>query len=223
MNYANDGQASHTRSGTKASSWECLSAIVNSLPDFALAAAFLITWVRPDTFGEQAVKWLVLVMLMEFLAVHSGFMMSGYAFTQKGRARRSAIVIGLGAFYALFAGGIALASQSWRPLIFICVLVMNRLIGVLFAPVPDAAQKAFVIGNWAFACAMFVVGCTATAALRIPPFGVTPAVVAAQRFEFTGLYADKPETALAFGFIYFFLVALFELIIPFLVRRLHTS
>lgn len=52
-----------------------LADVLSALPDFCIAATFLITWVRPLAFGGRMVAYLMLVMLLEFIVVHSaGFM-----------------------------------------------------------------------------------------------------------------------------------------------------
>ena len=47
--------------------------LVTALPSAALAVTFLITWIAPYTFGEQVVRRLVLLMLLEFIIIH-GYM-----------------------------------------------------------------------------------------------------------------------------------------------------
>ena len=42
-----------------------------AIPDFALSAAFLVTWVAPSTFGQQAVRQSMNVMLYGFFVVHA--------------------------------------------------------------------------------------------------------------------------------------------------------
>ena len=52
-----------------------MPAVINAAPDFGLSGAYLITWFYPTAFGEHFVVHIMLVMLLEFIIVHSsGFM-----------------------------------------------------------------------------------------------------------------------------------------------------
>ena len=86
-----------------------LAGLIQAAPDIGLSAVFLITWLRPDTFGPQMVKRLVLVMMLEFIVVHSaGFM--GAATVGAGNAfQRIMVILGFGLFYSLFTGAFSLA------------------------------------------------------------------------------------------------------------------
>ena len=179
------------------------AAWLNALPDFCFAAAFAVTWIAPDTFGRQTVRFLVLVMLMEFIVVHSTAFMGNVVVSRAGRGARAGAVAGFGVFYSLFAGAIALAFKSWWPITTFWGQTLNRLLGVLLGQAPDEEQKAFIRRSWAASMIFYLVGCFATIILPIPALGVTPAVVAAQHFSASGAWVEAPERALAFGVLYF--------------------
>jgi hypothetical protein len=185
--------------------------LLSALPDTGFAAVFLITWIRPATFGAQMVKWLMLVMLMEFIIIHSSAFMGTVAFASADRSRRSLGILGFGAFYTLFAGAISLAFRSWWPLATFWGQTLNRLLGVILGQVPDQEQKAFVMRGWGAAVFFYVGGCMATVLLPVPRLGITSAVVAAQRIPGSGLWVDHPEKVIAFGVVYFGLTAWSEL------------
>jgi hypothetical protein len=180
-----------------------IASILNAAPDFATAGVFLVTWIAPATFGEQALKRLMLVMLLEFVVVHSAAFMGTVAVAPAGRAKRALGIVGFGAFYSLFAAAMGLAFQSWWPVIAFAGLTLNRLLGVLLGQVPDAEQKAFIRMGWVASVEFFVGGCFLTMLLPVPALGVTPAVVAAQHFSVTGLWIEEPQRVLAFGVVYF--------------------
>ena len=179
------------------------ASILNAIPDFATAGAFLITWIAPATFGADALKRFMLVMLLEFVVVHSAAFMGTVAIAPASAAKRAFGILGFGAFYSLFAGGMGLAFHSWWPVFAFAGLTVNRLLGVLLGQVPDAEQKAFIQMGWAASVAFYVGGCFLTILLPIPALGITPAVVAAQHFTATGLWIAQPQRVLAFGVVYF--------------------
>ena len=52
-----------------------LPAMLAAAPDIGLAAVFLIVWLAPEAAPAGTLTWLLLVMLLEFIIVHSsGFM-----------------------------------------------------------------------------------------------------------------------------------------------------
>jgi hypothetical protein len=184
---------------------------LSALPDLGFAGVFLITWLQPSTFGPLMVKWLLVVMLVEFIIIHSAAFMGVVAFGPGGRAGRSARIVGLGAFYTLFAGAMSLVFRSWWPIGAFWGQTLNRLLGVILGQAQDADQKALVMSGWAAAVAFYLLGCFATILLPIPRLGITPAVVAAQHIPGGGLWVEHPEKVIAFGVVYFGLTAWSEL------------
>jgi hypothetical protein len=185
--------------------------LLSAFPDFGFAAVFLITWVRPATFGSQTVKWLLVVMLMEFIIIHSSAFMGTVAFARADRSRRALAILGFGAFYTLFAGAVSLAFRSWWPITTFWGQTVNRLLGVIVGQVPDAERRAFVMRGWGAAVFFYVGGCLATVVLPVPRLGITGEVVAAQHIPGSGLWVEHPEKVIAFGVLYFALTAWSEL------------
>lgn len=183
------------------------SGLFNALPDLVLSVVFLVTWIRPDALGDFMVRWLLLVMLMEFIVLHSAAFMGTVAFAPGSRARRSLALLGFAALYTLFAGAFSLIFRSWWPLASFWGLSLNRLLGVVLGQVPDEEQKAFVMRGWSAGIAFYLLGCFATLLLPVPALGITPRAVAAQHIPGTGLWVQQPYRVIAFGFFYFFLTA----------------
>ncbi len=197
-----------------------LAGLLQAGPDLALSIIFLITWLRPDTFGPEFVKHLVLVMLLEFIVIHSaGFM--GAATIQAGSPiKRLGVILGFGVFYSLFTGAFSLAFHTIWPFVSFWILVANRMMGVVVSPVTDLQDANVVMGSWALTVVAYLGCCFLTVLAPMPRFGITPEVVQRQAFSGGGLWIDQPHTAIAFGFLYFLLVGLGELV---LVGRLASS
>jgi hypothetical protein len=199
------------------------SGLLNALPDLAFSVVFLVTWIRPDALGEFMVRWLLLVMLMEFIVLHSAALMGTVALAPGSRARRGLAILGFAVLYTLFAGAFSLAFKSWWPLASFWALTLNRLLGVLIGQVPDEEQKAFVMRGWSAGIAFYVLGCFATVFLPVPALGLTPAVVAAQHIPGKGLWVEQPHKVIAFGFLYFLLTAWSEANAHAWMRRAGTA
>lgn len=185
--------------------------LVNAAADFGFAGVFLVTWIAPDTFGQQTLRFLMLVMLMEFVVVHSSAFMGNVIISRAGRGARAAALVGFGLFYSLFAGAFALGFKTWWPITMFWGQTLNRLLGVLFGQVPDDEQKAFIQRSWIASVLLYLLGAFVTVILPVPRLGVSSAIVAAQHITATGLWPEHPERVLAFGVIYFGLTGLSDL------------
>lgn len=188
-----------------------LAAAVQAAPDLGLAAVFLVTWIRPNALGQTMVKHLVLVMLVEFLVIHSAGFMSGAALGAASRPKRLLAILGLALFYSMFTGAFSLAFHTSWPFISFWVLVANRMLGVIVSPVEDLKGANVVMAGWALNVLAYLGCCFLTVMVPMPRFGISAEVVAAQHFSGGGLWIDQPQTAVAFGFFYFLVVGLGEI------------
>jgi len=188
-----------------------LPAVVAALPDFGLAALYLITWVAPRRVGPDRIGHLLLIMLLEFIVVHSAGFMGAAAIGDASRLRRTGWILGLGAFYTLFVGAFALAFGTWWPLGAFWALTLNRLLGILLGQVPSEDGKLFIMRGWAVAVMAYLGAVFATTLLPVPALGIDAAVRAAANLTGGGLWIDEPQRVIAAGFLYFAALGLSEL------------
>jgi len=189
-----------------------LPSLIAALPDFGLAAAFLATWIAPDLLGVQRIGHLMLVMLLEFIVVHSAAFMGSVAIGAATPIERTKRVVGIGLFYTMFVGGFAAAFRTWWPLGAFWGLTLNRLLGMLVGQVPTEDAKAFMQRGWAVGALAYLAAVGLTTFLPIPRLGITRAVRAAADLPGSGLWVDEPERVLAAGFLYFAALGLSELV-----------
>jgi hypothetical protein len=190
-----------------------LAGLVQAVPDLGLSAVFLITWLRPDTFGPEFVKRLVLVMLLEFIVIHSAGFMGAATVSAASPVRRGLVILGFGLFYSLFTGAFSLAFHTSWPFLSFWVLTANRMLGVVISPVADLKEANVVMAGWALTVVAYLGCCFLTVLVPIPRFGITAEVVQRQAFSGGGLWIDQPHTAIAFGFLYFLVVGLGEMLL----------
>ncbi|HEV8584006.1 MAG TPA: hypothetical protein VGT02_03445 [Methylomirabilota bacterium] len=185
-----------------------MKAVVAAFPDVVLALAFLITWIAPSTLGPGMVSSLTLLMLLEFINVHSaglmGIVLTGAADTTK----KVKLILGLGALYTLFVVGMALAFKTWWPLTAFWLLTLNRLLPTLLRQAPTGQERYIVTVSWVAGCAFYLFFVCATTLLPLPRFGTTRGAAGGSG---SGLWIDEPHRALAFGFLYFTAVAALQL------------
>lgn len=179
-----------------------LQLLFAALWDFSLAATFLITWLRPYTFGERMVHHLVFVMLVEFLIVHATGFLSALSGGGEGRRSQAFILVVLTLLYMLFAAAFSAMYGGPWPVFALLMLIIPKVPVILSKHLGDDAQFA-AMAHWAAMTALYLFGCFATLVYEVPPLGVTPEVIAAQGFTVDGEWPEQPYRVLAFGVIYF--------------------
>jgi hypothetical protein len=196
-----------------------VAGLVTATPDFLVAASCLLTWLQPTRLGQRMVAHLVLVMLLEFIVVHSAGFIGVVIVGNGSRLQKVLVLLGLGLLYSLFTGGFSLAEHTWWPFTTFWILVANRILSVLVSPAEDLRDFPVVMVMWATGAALYLFGAALTSALPVPSLGVTPAVVALQGFRSSGLWVEEPWRPLAFGVFYF---ALFGVAEMFIAMRMAT-
>ena len=184
---------------------------IAALPDFALGLTFLAAWLAPATMPAGSVKHLLLVMLLEFIIIHSSAFLGSVAIRGGPRGPRIMGIATLGLFYSIFAGAFSLAFHSWWPILSFWGLMLNRMLGVLIGQAPGEQQKAFIQRTWAASALFYLLGCFITILLPLPALGLTPGVVASLHLPGSGAWISQPHRAMAFGFLYFTAIACSEL------------
>jgi hypothetical protein len=188
-----------------------LPALFAAAPDLGLAAVFLLVWIAPGMAPAGTLEWLMLVMLLEFIIVHSSAFMGTVMFGTGTRAQKLMRVLGLSAFYTLFVGGFALAFKTWWPLASFWGLQVNRMLGVLVGQPPRGGERAFMGRTWAAGALFYLGGVFATVLLPVPRLGLTREFVSGESLPGSGQWVDEPHRLVAFGFLYFAATAISEL------------
>lgn len=201
-----------TQAERPASSGPTLRGALASLPDFALAGAFLLTWIDPFALGVTAVRYVLLTMLLEFIIVHSSGFMGSVAFSRDDPRRRIRSLLGLGVIYSLFVSGFALGFTSWWPLYAFWGLTLNRMLGVLTGDAPAGREQQYIRAGWALSAMYYLGGAFVTLWLPVPALGITREVRAALDLPGGGVWVSEPQRVLAFGVLYFGLTGVGEVL-----------
>lgn len=176
-----------------------LGALLSALPDFGLAALFLVTWITPDAFDEKMVSYLVLVMVMEFVIIHSSGFMGRVMIDEGDKKKRGLTLVGLALFYSLFVGGFALSFETWWPLAAFWGMTLNRILFILLGHAPEGEGKLLLQKSWAAGALFYLGSVFLTVLAPIPELGITWEVVRDQEFSVEGLWPEDPEHAIACG------------------------
>ena len=197
--------------------------VFSSMPDIVLGFAFLVTWIDPFALGKNMPQYLMLVMLLEFVIIHSAAFMGVMMFSNASAGKRAASVIGLGLFYSLFVLGFCLAFEDWWPMATFWILIFNRLMSGIFGGSEPDEKKKFIVGMWGVTAVCYLAGVFATSILPLPEFGITSSVIDSLNLPGGGLWIEEPYRVLAFGWFYFTAVGYFEFIMPKWVHKVDTS
>jgi hypothetical protein len=204
--------ASSSGSSAPANSTTTLGDLIAALPDLGMAALFLAAWIDPPRFGPDVITYLVLVMILEFIVIHSAAFMGAVAF---GDLQVQALlkwgkavgILGLGLFYSLFVLGFCLGFHTWWPMAAFWGLVGNRLLGATLGGKTTEENRQFVMGGWAVGVMAYLFGAFATLLLPVPRLGITGGLSGVGE----GIWIDQPWKPVAMGVIYFGLVGWYEL------------
>jgi hypothetical protein len=190
--------------------------VLTAAPCFVLAATLMLTWIDPMSINQG--KWVrfgVGIMVLEFVLVHSGAMMSSWQRSKEpGQWKAFLVIFG---FYALFAGAMAAAFKSWELFLLFSVVMATRWMTMLTDPqhAPEVAMRrsglSVLFYLFAVFCSIFI---------AIPELGMSVSVVRdVYPDRGSGAWERDPERALAAGVIYFSLLGVAELVAGFRAPR----
>ena len=174
-------------------------------PDLALAAVFLWCWIQPLAWRRTLVADLMLVMLVEFLVVHSGPFLGVLVMGEESgtrRATRLKMLLGLGAVYLLFAGGMSAAFENWGPVLLFAWLIGAKLIAILLGRSPERSEQGRQMAFWGLSVVFYLGAVFATLFLPVPHFGITRSG-AYYGIPGSGEWVSHPQIPIAAGLLYF--------------------
>lgn len=198
--------------GSPTSAW---AAITSLAPRFLTAGAYLAVWLVPERVPVALARALFLGMVLEFLLLHSYAFLHLATGVDQGasfgeRLRGSLSVLGFGSFYLLMAGALGWATHSATPVWTIVWLLGGRIFEV--AVVGDSASAGDTrTASWLRHLFLYIFLAILTSVVPLPGLGLTPEIVAGFQLPGSGTWVEKPQTVLAFGFLYFGLGAYFDL------------
>jgi hypothetical protein len=187
-----------------------LKGLISAGPDFILAGSFFLVWLFPFHFGENSVKYFMVLMLLEFVVIHSTAFLTKISLAKTSLLKKLGSFFGMVLFYSLFAGGFSWWLGSVYPLISFWFLTVMKYPSLFFAKATEKVENA-MINSWAVMTMAYLGGVFATLVLPIPRFGITNAVVKQLNLSGTGIWIEQPHRVIAFGLIYFAILGLYEL------------
>jgi hypothetical protein len=175
-----------------------------ALPDAVSAATFALIWVAPLAFGPHAVRNAMLLMLIEFIMVHSaGFLGTLLFASDKPRRTRIGALLGMGLFYTLFVAAFCLAFDAWWPLAAFAWLLLGKLIVIMDGGAMSEQKKQRMQTGWGLGVAAYIGGVFLTTLLPVPRLGMGADIQPQFGLPGSGLWVEEPQRVIAFGLLYF--------------------
>ena len=188
-----------------------LGRVFSTLPDLLTAIACMVVWISPMTFGQDAVKTVVLMMLMEFLVVHGTGIFTGIAFVDDmARGKRLAFMAGVLALYALFIAAFVRSFDAWWPLWVFVWLVGSKAVWIFVGPRDREAEMDRQMKAWAFSTGAYLAAVFLTLMLPVPELGITASIQPELGLSGGGEWIDHPHIAVAGMAFYYFAIAAFK-------------
>jgi len=192
---------------SRPASGERVQRLVAALPDAITAGFFLLLWLVPQWLGPTALRTGLLMMLVEFILMHASGMLGGMALANAGDGRRPwKPILLFGGFYLVFIAAWAWSFEAWWPLLALAWLVAGKLV-MAWQPLADAEKRERLQTEWGISALAYLGGVFVTLFLPLPRLGLDAGVVAAADLPGSGEWVDKPHTVVAFGLIYFSVLA----------------
>lgn len=185
-----------------------LARIISAAFDLALAGLFLVTWLNPNASIARPVEWMLLLMLLEFITVHSSAMLGSIWAGAEPREKRLRTIGWLTLMYSLFVGAFSAAFSTWAPFVGFWILTANRLFGMVVGGQPGPEAKRDAERSWARSVFLYVIGAFVTTFLPVPRLGLTREVMETIDLAGSGVWVSEPWRVLAFGTFYYGLAGL---------------
>ena len=179
-----------------------------ALPDALTCLAYLWTWLQPLRFDSSMVKTLMLVMLMEFLCVHSGGFLGFTVLNDHlSKMKKTLALLGLGSFYLMFAAAFSLAFQAWWPVWTFIWLLGSRFALVWLSPVPRESEVGRQMALWGMSVAAYLAAVFIGVIAPVPELGIQHEMLSTFGLTGSGLWVERPQTVIASGTFYFAVMA----------------
>lgn len=148
--------------------------LFKALPDLITAGMFFWVWLDPTGWRREFVAQGLLIMLVEFILIHSGGFFGAIVLNPDvNRGRRLKMALGLGAFYALFVAVWSWQFKSWWPLVFFLWLLGSKIVDVLLNRRATDELRQRQMGMVAASVLFYLLCVFATLLLPLPRLGLT--------------------------------------------------
>lgn len=188
-----------------------LDATLIGLPDAVTSSWCLWVWINPLALGADAVKGVVLMMLLEFILLNAtGFFTAIPFLIGMGRRTRIVILLGLCGVYLLLVTAFARPFHAIWPFVAFGWLALGKLVWIVRNRRVSGGEQRRLMGAWAFSVTAYLGAVGAGVTLALPRLGITANIVPSLHMPGGGAWVDTPHEAVASAVLYFAALALFK-------------
>lgn len=184
-----------------------------ALPDTVTASVFLTLWFAPLRFGPRGVGNAMLVMIVEFILIHSTIMVpvALVVLSERfGGPRKTLLATGvLIAVYLFFLAALSAGFHAWWPCLAFSWLLLAKF-GAQVPGMQTAQTEEIDEGKvWVLSLLAYFGGMFAFTLLPLPQLGFATLDNSALELpsRSTGIWIREPFRVLAFGTFYFYFLA----------------
>lgn len=178
------------------------------LLNLMVAYQFLILWISPSIEDPEKIKAYAMLMVFEFILVHSGVFMAVMP-------KKISLFVFV-PFYAIFAFGLNAAMKDNTLFIIYLLVVLNRM-RFAFSDVTPTIKSRIIITS-ILAAVSYLILAFAVVLPRdyIPTFGLNEKFLITSGYTFnktgSGIFVDSPHIAICLGVLYYCSLALIEVL-----------
>lgn len=188
-----------------ASPIQTVGRVFGVLPDLLTGIACIIVWISPFAFGQDAVKTVVLMMLMEFLIVHGTGFFTSIAFSDSTPSGKRVLgMLGMLCFYGIFVAAFAYSFKAWWPVWVFAWLVLSKALWIFINPRDRAAEKDRQMKAWGFSTTVYLAAVFLGLMLPLPELGIRSSLQPQLGLSGSGEWIEHPHVAVASMAIYYF-------------------
>ena len=188
-----------------------------------LAYIFLTLWLHPQASNVEMIYSLTILILFEFVLVHSGAFMS--AIPLIARRRSWMVWIAFILFYGLFALVFNALVSDNRIIILYGAVVLNRMLpGIFSKDETNRAKRVALSGLFAMIYLVLFFSLIFGSSY-IPRYGLTEAFLTSVDFagveKMGGDFAEVPHVFMCFGVLYYLILTLVDVLL--IIRKVRTG
>lgn len=188
-----------------------LGRLAGALPDAVVAASFLVLWIAPTAFGTGGVRKAMLLMILEFLLLHSTIMVPllvAWAFRRGGgRGTRGGIIALSLLTYGFFVAVLCFGFRAWWPALVFGWTAFGKFLVVAHDAGDD--DGALQVKVWIVSILSYLLLAFVTLFVPLPELGLDGIGRRELGFDgdMSGIWISDPQRVLAFGMLYFAVLA----------------
>ncbi|MBS0194186.1 MAG: hypothetical protein JSR34_08050 [Proteobacteria bacterium] len=185
-------------------------ALCIGLPDAVLCLFCLFAWLHPLALGPDTVGCVVLMLLLEFILINANGLFTALRLMLPRGGMRRALFFALCALYLALVGVFGRQLHAAWPYAVFAWMVGNKLAWLIRNRRVSRNEQVWLIGYWAVAISAYLGAVGIGAALDVPQWGITAAIVSQLHLHGTGEWMNQPHRAVAAAVFYFAMIAAFK-------------